>query len=92
VLERALAEEMTDHLGYEKHDPSGRGSGNSRNGTTGKTLLTDVGTVDLAAVAALAENGTSRAANQSPVWRGAEAVEVGADKPDEAGWSSWPGA
>jgi putative transposase len=47
VLERALAEEMTGHLGYEKHDPAGRGSGNSRNGSTGKTLLTDVGAVDL---------------------------------------------
>src|SRR6476646_3037513 len=33
-LERALAEEMTGHLGYEKHDPAGRGSENSRNGTT----------------------------------------------------------
>jgi putative transposase len=29
VLERALAEEMTGHLGYDKHDPAGRGSGNS---------------------------------------------------------------
>ena len=48
VLERALGEEMTAHLGYEKHDPAGRGSGNSRNGTTAKTLLTDVGAVDLA--------------------------------------------
>ena len=48
VLERALAEEMTGHLGYEKHDPAGRGSGNSRNGATGKTVLTDVGAVDLA--------------------------------------------
>jgi transposase-like protein len=48
VLERALAEEMTGHLGYDKHDPAGRGSGNSRNGTTPKTLLTDVGAVDLA--------------------------------------------
>jgi len=48
VLERALAEEMTAHLGYEKHDPAGRGSGNSRNGTTPKALLTDVGAVDLA--------------------------------------------
>src|SRR5215470_12074379 len=47
VLERALAEEMTAHLGYEKHDPAGRGSGNSRNGTTPKALLTDVGAVDL---------------------------------------------
>jgi Transposase, Mutator family len=37
VLERALAEEMTSHLGYDKHDPVGRGSGNSRNGTVGET-------------------------------------------------------
>ncbi len=48
VLERALAGEMTGHLGYEKHDPAGRGSGNSRNGTTPKTVLTDVGAVGLA--------------------------------------------
>ena len=48
MLERALAEEMTGHLGYEKHDPAGRGSGSSRNGTTAKTVLTDVGAVDLA--------------------------------------------
>ena len=47
VLERALAEEMTEHLGYEKHDPAGRGSGNSRNGTTSKRLLTEVGAVEL---------------------------------------------
>jgi putative transposase len=47
VLERALAEEMTGHLGYEKHDPAGRGSGNNRNGTTAKAVLTDVGAVDL---------------------------------------------
>ena len=39
---------MTSHLGYEKHDPAGRGSGNSRNGATPKTVLTDVGAVDLA--------------------------------------------
>jgi transposase-like protein len=39
---------MTIHLGYEKHDPAGRGSGNSRNGSTGKKLLTDVGAVELA--------------------------------------------
>jgi putative transposase len=48
VLERALAEEMTEHLGYERHDPAGRGSGNSRNGTTSKRLLTEVGPVELA--------------------------------------------
>jgi transposase-like protein len=33
VLETALDAEMTEHLGYDKHDPAGRGSGNSRNGT-----------------------------------------------------------
>jgi putative transposase len=47
VLERALAEEMTEHLGYDKHDPAGRGSGNSRNGSTSKRLLTEVGPVEL---------------------------------------------
>ncbi|MGV9653136.1 IS256 family transposase [Streptomyces sp. NPDC003554] len=48
VLERALDAEMTSHLGYEKHDPAGRGSGNSRNGTSLKTVLTDAGAVTLA--------------------------------------------
>lgn len=48
VLERALDAEMTEHLGYEKHDPAGRGSGNSRNGTSPKTVLTDAGAVTLA--------------------------------------------
>jgi putative transposase len=48
VLERALGEELTEHLGYEKHDRSGRGSGNSRNGSTPKRLLTEVGPVELA--------------------------------------------
>ncbi len=47
VLERALAEELTDHLGYEAGDPAGAGSGNSRNGTTPKRLLTEAGHVDL---------------------------------------------
>lgn len=47
VLERALDEELTDHLGYERHDPAGRGSGNSRNGTTPKMVLTDIGAIDL---------------------------------------------
>ncbi len=48
VLERALEAEMTEHLGYEKHGPAGRGSGNSRNGTSPKTVLTDVGAVTVA--------------------------------------------
>ncbi|PBA28928.1 hypothetical protein CKJ65_25690 [Mycobacterium intracellulare] len=41
VLETALAAEMAEHLGYDKHDPAGRGSGNSRNGTRAKTMLTE---------------------------------------------------
>ena len=41
VLETALNEEMTEHLGYEKHDPVGVGAGNIRNGTRSKTVLTD---------------------------------------------------
>lgn len=36
VLERGLAAELSDHLGYGKHDPAGRNGGNSRNGTTPK--------------------------------------------------------
>jgi putative transposase len=47
VLERALAEELTDHLGYEHSDPAGHGSGNSRNGSTPKRLLTEAGSVEL---------------------------------------------
>lgn len=47
VLERALAGELTDHLGYEVGDPAGAGSGNSRNGYTPKRLLTEAGAVDL---------------------------------------------
>ena len=41
VLEAALDEEMTEHLGYDKHDVAGRNTGNSRNGTRTKRVLTD---------------------------------------------------
>jgi transposase-like protein len=47
VIERALDEERTHHLGYERGDPAGRGSGNSRNGAYPKTVLTDIGAVDI---------------------------------------------
>ena len=47
VLESALDGEITDHLGYDKHDPAGANSGNSRNGSRGKTVLTDVGPVEV---------------------------------------------
>src|ERR1700690_3898657 len=48
VLQTGLEVELADHLGYEPHDPAGRGSGNSRNGTSRKTVITDVGDVELA--------------------------------------------
>ncbi|MFC7646211.1 transposase [Streptosporangium lutulentum] len=38
---------MTDRLGYDKHDPAGRGAGNSRNGTRSKMVLTEVGPVEI---------------------------------------------
>ena len=47
VLETALDAEMTEHLGYDKHDPAGRGSGNSRNGMRSKTVLTEIGPVEI---------------------------------------------
>jgi len=47
-LEAALEAEMDEHLGDDKHDPVGRNGGNSRNGRRGKTLLTEVGPVDIA--------------------------------------------
>ena len=47
VLERALSAELTEHVGYEKHDPAGNNSGNSRNGTSRKSLKGDFGEIEL---------------------------------------------
>lgn len=47
VLERGLRAELTEHLGYAAHDPTGKGSGNSRNGHTAKTVQTEVGPVEV---------------------------------------------
>ena len=47
VLERAMNAELTHHLGYEKHDPAGYKSGNSRNGTSGKTVKGDFGELEI---------------------------------------------
>ena len=47
VLEGALEGELDAHLGYAKHDPAGRDGGNSRNGHRPKTVLTDVGPVEI---------------------------------------------
>jgi len=48
VLQTGLEVELEDHLGYERHDPAGRNSGNSRNGTSRKTVKTEIGAVELA--------------------------------------------
>src|SRR5947209_9338288 len=47
ILERALEAEMTDHLGYEKHDPAGHHRGNTRNGKSRKNLKGDFGELEL---------------------------------------------
>ena len=47
TLERGLQVELTDHLGYEKGDPGARYFPNSRNGTTPKTVASEVGDIDL---------------------------------------------
>lgn len=47
LVERALEAEMTEHLGYEKHAAAGRNGGNSRNGSSVKSLKTDDGEVEI---------------------------------------------
>lgn len=47
LLEKALSAEMTEHLGYEKYSPDGHNSGNSRNGSTKKTILSDNGELEI---------------------------------------------
>src|SRR5204863_7859185 len=47
ILERALHVELTEHLGYEKHDIAGHHSGNSRNGSSRKKLQGDFGELEL---------------------------------------------
>ncbi len=48
IVESSLEGEMDEHLGYAKHDPAGRDGGNSRNGTRSKTVLTEIGPVEIA--------------------------------------------
>jgi putative transposase len=42
VLETALDAEMSEHVGYDKHDPARRNGGNSRNGYRAKMVLTEI--------------------------------------------------
>ena len=48
LIQRALGAELTEHLGYERGDLAGRGSGNNRNGVSSKTVLTDDGEIEIA--------------------------------------------
>jgi putative transposase len=48
IIESAAEGELDAHLGYAKHDPAGRDGGNSRNGARTKSVLTDVGPVEVA--------------------------------------------
>src|SRR5271157_1358400 len=48
IVEKAMNAEMKDHLGYEINNPDGTNAGNSRNGTSKKTILTEIGDVDIA--------------------------------------------
>jgi putative transposase len=47
VIESALETELTEHVGYQPYDWAGRNSGNSRNGTRTKTVITDIGPISI---------------------------------------------
>jgi putative transposase len=70
VIERALGAEMDDHLGYVKGDPAGNGTGNSRNGSFGKTVTTTSGPVRFSVGDPLRSRRLSgSAASARPRWR-----------------------
>jgi len=47
IIERAMGAELTAHLGYEPHATNGKNTGNSRNGTSRKTLQSDLGNLSI---------------------------------------------
>ena len=47
LVEKAMKVEMTEHLGYDKHDPAGKKSGNSRNGNSKKTIKGEFGNLEI---------------------------------------------
>jgi putative transposase len=70
VIERALGAEMDDHLGYVKGDPAGNGTGNSRNGSFGKTVTTTSGPVRLSPCLVRPAGSQARDARRPTVkWR-----------------------
>ena len=81
LLESALEGELTDHLGYDKHEVAGRDGGNSRNGHGAKTVLANVGPVEIECRATAPTNSSrnrgqtaetavrgGRASRSSPPW------------------------
>ena len=75
VIESALEAELTEHVGYEPYDPAGHHSGNSRNGTRAKTVITDIGPIAIEVPATgTAASSRSWSANASAAW---------------AGWTPW---
>jgi hypothetical protein len=65
VLETALKAEMSEHLGYGKHDVAGRNRGNSGNGTRAKTVLTGLGPVEVEVPLDRQGTGTARSSRSS---------------------------
>jgi transposase-like protein len=47
LVERTLEAELSDHLGYEPHEPKGHGTGNNRNGKGDKTVQSETGAIDI---------------------------------------------
>ena len=68
VLQAALDAEMADHLGYEKGERPAFPAGNHRNGTSPKTVLTEVGAIPLEVPRD--RNGKLRACDRAPGTRG----------------------
>ena len=72
VLEAGLEAEMTEHVGYDKHDPEGRNRQNSRNGTRSKRVFTEVGpcrsTCPAIVTAASSRSWCANARGAWPVW------------------------
>ena len=75
VLESVLEAELTEHVGYEPYDPAGHHSGNSRNGTRSKTVITEIGPIEL-------EVPRDRAGTFEP-------VIVPKRKRRSGGWTRW---
>ena len=87
VLETALEEELSAHLGYDEHDPVGRNGTTPAGGTRAKTVLTDVGPVTLEVPRD--RDGTFEAVIVRKRQRRLNGVDQVAGVPDGAGSDFW---